>query len=316
MQFSDDALTNTGDVTGARTQGNDYHSIFGGSGENTPGNLGRSSAYNRHLDRFITTPAMYRLYDPQMDTRYHHNFVDAQYALRNVPGFNTGNGTIDIATGDTVLLFRPWNDPAPLEEKGMDVGGTKPYAVINNDEIGVIDVSPFHGAYQTPLMWKFWEPGIPYGDAFGTLDFILFRSAEAYLIAAEAIVKGASNGQLGGADVYYNTIVDRALGANAGADPMGAANPADVTSLAAASYRATPGSLTIDQILDERAREFLGEYMRWYDLKRTGKLIERTSAMNPWTALKGAMEGFHFLRPLPQHELDRSSPSISQNTGY
>ncbi len=52
-------------------------------------------------------------------------------------------------------------------------------------------------------------------------------------------------------------------------------------------------------ILDERAREFLGEGMRWFDLKRTGKLIERTDLMNPWTHAKGNLDAHHLLRPIP-----------------
>lgn len=55
---------------------------------------------------------------------------------------------------------------------------------------------------------------------FGTFDFELFRSAEAYLIAAGDTVKGASGGSLGGAENYYNAVLDRALGTNAGSDPM------------------------------------------------------------------------------------------------
>lgn len=54
------------------------------------------------------------------------------------------------------------------------------------------------------------------------------------------------------------------------------------------SYRAN-GNLDIDMILDERARELLGEFQRWNDLKRTGKLMERTTLMNPWTAAAGQM---------------------------
>jgi hypothetical protein len=318
VQFSDNVQTHAGDPSNPeRAFGSDLHSIFGGGAEDIPGELGRTSDYNRHLGKQITTPAMYRLFDPDIDTRYHHDFVDAQYALSDVNGFQPADGiTIDIPKGDTVLLFRPWNDPAPLSEKGLDVGGTKRYAVINTDEFGITALSPYHERWKTPLMWKFWEPGIPYGDDFGAFDYPLFRSSEAYLIAAEAIVKGASAGQLGGADVYYNAVVDRALGANAGADPMMAAEPENLSSLASVSYRATPGSLTIDMILDERAREFLGEYMRWYDLKRTEKLIERTSKYNPWTAQVGSMEDKHYLRPIPQHEIDRSIPSISQNEGY
>jgi hypothetical protein len=319
IQFSDNVLTYTGDPTNSqRRNGNDFHSIFGGGVEEVPGAIGRTSDYNRHLDRFIATPAMYRLFDPDLDTRYHQNFVDAVYALSNVNGFNPRpDVSIDIPKGDTVVLFRPWNDPASLSEKGLDVGGTMRYAVVNTDEFGSVDLSPYHSRWKTPMMWKFWQPGIPYGDDFGTLDYILFRSAEAYLIAAEAIVKGASNGQLGGAEVYYNAIVDRALGANVGAEPQMAQAPENLSSLASVSYRATAGNLTIDMILDERAREFLGEYMRWYDLKRTGKLIERTKKYNPWTAVVGTdLSDKHYLRPIPQHEIDRSIPSISQNPGY
>ncbi|MDP3003489.1 MAG: RagB/SusD family nutrient uptake outer membrane protein [Bacteroidales bacterium] len=164
-------------------------------------------------------------------------------------------------------------------------------------------------------MWKFWQPGITYGDGYDTFDFALFRSAEAYLIAAEAIVKGATGGVLGGADVYYNKLIDRAVGV--GVDPQCAKNPEDITSFVTASYRATPATINIDLILDESARELFGEFNRWYDLKRTGKLIERAKKYNNWTKARGTnMAEYHLLRPIPQSEIDRSSPQILQNSGY
>ncbi|MEZ5038460.1 MAG: RagB/SusD family nutrient uptake outer membrane protein [Saprospiraceae bacterium] len=319
IQYSSDVLTYGGDPTNPEAaKGNDLHSIFGGGAEEIPGSLGRSGDYNRHQGKFHTTPAMYRLYDPSLDSRYDHNFLEKLYALQDAPGFVPASGVdpIDIAQGDTVVLFRPWNDPAAVNEKGLDVGGTKRYAVINHDEYGVIDQSNYHSQDKTPMMWKFWEPGLDYGDAFGTFDFALFRSAEAYLIAAEAILKGASGGALGGAENYYNAIVDRALGANAGADPQQAADPANVSSLATTSYRATAANISIDMVLDERAREFLGESMRWYDLKRTGTLISRATAYNPWVKAKAAIKDYHLLRPIPLHELDRASTDIAQNPGY
>ena len=116
--------------------------------------------------------------------------------------------------------------------------------------------------------------------------------------------------------MYYNKIVDRALGDNAGADPLQASAPEDITSLASKSYRATGANIDIDMILDERARELMGEYVRWYDLKRTGKLIERATKYNPWTAASGSLDEHHLLRPIPQQEIDLSTNNLGQNPGY
>lgn len=313
VQYSGNTVTNG--------TGNNLHSLFGGEADGIPGALTRSSAYNRFQSKHVATAAMYRLYDPQLDIRYEWNFVDAMIALKDVPSFvpRTGAGPISFATGDTVTLFRPWNDPAlSVAERGMDVaGGTKKYAVINTDEFASREDFGTYNANH-PLMFKFWQPGIPYGDAEGTGNEAIFRVAEAYLIAAEAIVKGATGGTLGGAHVYYNKVLDRALGANAGADPHCAADPGDVSSLAAVSYRATPSNITVDMILDERARELMGEYSRWFDLKRTGKLIERTKKYNPWTKAKAGadFDADDYLRPIPQDEIDLSFPRIEQNEGY
>ena len=318
-QYSDQAITNSvqQDIVGVppnRDGGNDLPHIFGGGVDDVPGSPGRTSDYNRILGVHNATPATYRLFDPQNDTRYHHNFVEKVYAVVDNPGFVPASGVtpIDIKSGDVVLEFRDWNSPVTLAaDRGKDiVGGTKDYAVINHDQYGVIDESNYHGQDKSPMMWKFWEPGIAYGNGFGQFDAIVMRSAEAYLIAAEAIVKGASGGSLGSAQNYYNTIVDRAVGgasvsADQAADPSG-------TSLATASYRAS-GTPTIDMILDERAREFMGEGLRWYDLKRTEKLIERAKAMNPWVK---EIQTYHLLRPIPLSESDLSTNELTQNTGY
>ncbi|MCO5235964.1 MAG: RagB/SusD family nutrient uptake outer membrane protein [Chitinophagaceae bacterium] len=322
VQYSADVLTYTGDpsVVPSQVVGNNLHSRFGGGSDNgAPGEPTRNSQYNRNQSLHITTPATYRLFDPQLDSRYGWNFVDVMIATSPVTNFvpRTGAAPISFQPGDTVIVYKPWNQPALTPaERGLDIeGGTKKYSVINTDEFGNrLSTGAYRGDF--PFMWKFWQPGISYGDGYGTDDEIIFRSAEAYLIAAEAILKGATGGALGGADVYYNKVLDRALGANAGADPHCAADPGDVSSLTAASYRANSSNLTIDMILDERARELMGEYSRWFDLKRTGKLIERTKKYNPWTALNAQISDKHYLRPIPQSEIDLSSPTIEQNTDY
>ncbi|AFK04441.1 RagB/SusD domain-containing protein [Emticicia oligotrophica DSM 17448] len=324
VQYNSDVLTNKTDpaFTQDAAGGNDLHSKFGPSGEGFIGSKGRTTDYNRCLGVHQINTATYRFFDPDNDTRYAHNFVSVGYALSAVKDYkplplSNPNLKISFAAGDTVLLCRPWNKPATtLAERGVDLGGKKNYAVVNTDEYGggyPIDNSGLN--VQAPLMWKFWQPGIPYGDAYGTFNECIFRSAEAYLIAAEAIVKGGKGSKLGGAEVYYNRVLDRALGTKKGTDPQCAAAPENQKSLETASYRATASNITIDLILDERAREFMGEYSRWFDLKRTGKLVDRVKKYNPW--VKGqAIAEKHYLRPIPQSEIDLSFPAMKQNPGY
>jgi hypothetical protein len=78
----------------------------------------------------------------------------------------------------------------------------------------------------------------------------------------------------------------------------------------------TADQLNQDFILDERARELLGEQTRWFDLKRTGTLVERVRKYNPDAAPN--IQEFHTLRPIPQDQIDRTQPagSFAQNEGY
>lgn len=328
VQYNTDVLTNKTDAAFSQDAagGNNLHSVFGGGAEGWPGTKGRTTDYNRQQPIYPLGSTIFRMYDPALDSRYDVNFLEVGYALLPVTGFKPLPLTnaalkVDFKAGDTVVYFRPWNNPATsLADRGIDVGGKKNYSVINGDEwgggyniVGGVAVSGLPSG--EPNMWKFWQPGIPYGDAYGTLNEIVFRSAEAYLIAAEAILKGATGAKLGTADVYYNKVLDRALNTS-GADPKCAKFPENIKSLEALSYRATPATITIDLILDERARELLGEYDRWFDLKRTGKLIERVLKYNPWAAKSNTIKDIHYLRPIPQSEIDLSFPAMTQNPGY
>jgi starch-binding outer membrane protein, SusD/RagB family len=317
IQYSGDLLTNGNALTGGNANpGNWYHSIFPGQ-EDLVGSPGRTSDYNRFQARNVPSPSLYRLFDPQNDSRYEHNFLEVIYALKEVTdyaySYTDPDAKVSYNIGDTVAYWTPWNMPASGADKGIDEGGTKNYAVMNLDQ-EISGVLASRLTAPTITTFKFWEPNIQYGDGYGTFDFALFRSAEAYLIAAEAILKGASGGALGSADVYYNKVLDRAVGV--GVDPMRAKYPEDITSMEVVSYRATPATISIDMILDESARELFGEFNRWFDLKRTGKLIERTQRMNFWTKNAGNLDAHHLLRPIPQSEIDRSEPPISQNDGY
>ncbi len=90
---------------------------------------------------------------------------------------------------------------------------------------------------------------------------IVFRLAETYLLAAEAAI--ATSRPQEAAD-YINEIRRRA------AYPSGNA----------AAMEISAADATLDFLLDERTRELLGENTRWWDLVRTGTLIERVKKHN------------------------------------
>jgi len=76
-----------------------------------------------------------------------------------------------------------------------------------------------------------------------------------------------------------------------------------------------PADVNIDYILDERARELLGETHRRFELVRTGKLLERVRRFN--TKSKDVIRDHHVLWPIPQVAIDANSGAVlTQNPGY
>jgi hypothetical protein len=129
-------------------------------------------------------------------------------------------------------------------------------------------------------------------DLKGFRDFFVYRFSETYLLAAEAYVL-AGKADLG--IPYFNEVRNRA------------AKPGKQLPVI------TAAQLDMDQILDERARELGGEEMRWMDLVRTGKLVERVKKYNPNA---GNIKEYHVLRPIPQAQIDLSTIKFPQNNGY
>ncbi|WP_456088500.1 RagB/SusD family nutrient uptake outer membrane protein [Parabacteroides sp.] len=152
-----------------------------------------------------------------------------------------------------------------------------------------------------PFIDKFWEPESYYDDNQGVRDLFLMRLGEVYLIAAEAYYK-AGNSAL--AAERINTIRRRACGS-------------DYMDIKAAD-------VDIDFILDERTRELAAEELRWVELKRTGKLKERTLKYNYWANSpfipggKPYLDDFHYLRPIPYSwwSLLSNKEDVKQNPGY
>ncbi|MDA9843959.1 RagB/SusD family nutrient uptake outer membrane protein [Flavobacteriaceae bacterium] len=120
------------------------------------------------------------------------------------------------------------------------------------------------------------------------------RLADAYLIRAEANLKQGNTAQ---AAEDFNIV--RKRGAWDGEE---------------ASMEITAADVDIDFILDERARELVGEGHRWFDLVRTKKLVERVKAHN--LDAPNNIQSYHVLRPIPLDQIDRTEGGYPQNTGY
>jgi hypothetical protein len=149
----------------------------------------------------------------------------------------------------------------------------------------------------SPAMFKYFDTKRPDQNSPSSRPIIIYRLAETYLIAAEALVM---DGRAADAVQYVNAVRERAAYPSANSSVM------DVTA----------DKLTLDFILDERSRELCGEMMRWTDLVRTGKLLERVKLHN--TDGKNNIKPFQVLRPIPQTQIDATitGTPYTQNPGW
>lgn len=146
----------------------------------------------------------------------------------------------------------------------------------------------------------------PQGEAYTSIDFPMFRTGEAYLIAAEAILRGAQ-GTRAQALSYVNEIRQRAYMSGKYAKP-------GVRSDVAGTI--TDAQLTLDFILAERQRELASELVRRTDLVRFGKFTKGYK----WDWKNGERLGAdvddHFnVFPIPETERT-NNPNLKQNDGY
>ncbi|MCX2493054.1 RagB/SusD family nutrient uptake outer membrane protein [Pedobacter sp. PF22-3] len=140
--------------------------------------------------------------------------------------------------------------------------------------------------------WGAFDPNDTFGYAM-IKDFILMRLGETYLLLAEAQV---AQGKTGDAATSINVLRTRA-----GADQV------------------TAAQMTKDFILDERARELIGEENRRMTLMRTGTLVERALRLNSNDASKPitGLTTRNLLLPIPLTEIQLNKDAVlTQNPGY
>lgn len=255
----------------------------------------RSTLYGRPYIRVVPTRWLTdtAFADKVNDTRYNKTFQTVWLCnnAKSIPlwsnplpaGAPAGAqpGQPKFAVGDTAI-FMP----------GYDVSNAKiaaaPYLLVPPRKYSIS---------LSPAMTKFFDTQRSDQNAPSIRPIIVYRLAETYLIAAEALYE---DGRAADAVPYINAVRERA------AYPTGNAAVMDITAT----------GLSLDFILDERARELCGETTRWLDLKRTHKLVQRDILHNPEAGQN--IQPFDTLRPIPQSQIDAvtTGTPYPQNPGW
>ncbi|QNL52247.1 RagB/SusD family nutrient uptake outer membrane protein [Olivibacter sp. SDN3] len=251
--------------------------------------------------RVMPTRALLDMFDNNYDARYNAFFREiwiCNQAYTWTREDAVANGKDPSIIGYTM---RPGIDTALYVTKD-DVPNKHmlPYTVVDRDSVynvGNGRVNPGAGV-NYPVLQKFMDPTrSSVNSQAGVLDLIVIRLAEMYMIAAEAAF------QLGDLAVAVDNInVIRTRAANSETNSL-------------AEMQVSAADITLDFILDERAREFCGEYQRWFDLKRTRTLGDRITRLNPDIL---NFQEHHYLRPVPQQDIDvlLNGDEFGQNPGY
>lgn len=183
--------------------------------------------------------------------------------------------------------------------RGQEVpyGEDAEFALTDGSTIKILAADTIWKLAPFTTKWDEFDPRDTFGYGMWK-DFILMRLGETYLLRAEARFK---QGDPGGAAEDINELRERAN-----------------------ASLIDEGDVTLDFILDERARELLGEENRRMTLVRTGTLIERATHLTGVGPLAdgniettNGLTANHLLMPIPQAEIDLNKDAVlEQNPGY
>ena len=291
-----------------------------------------AQAYGRPWTRMAPTHEVFskyftdRLRDSRADAtfvlQFHGNWQRAGIAVDAVQG---ANGMM-IGQDETFFCFE---DNDQVDYSGKLANGVGAGVVPGRPDF-VIDLKSFNRKFY-PNLWKLGTyrtdnnggMGSPNGSI--TRPFVIAKFSEFYLVAAEAAVKLGKN-----KEARDNINVLRAR-----AGKWSYSQNDDWVMIADFSQDlcdATPETITIDYVLDERMRELYGECMRRYDLIRTQTWEERattyTQCDNPnddWShtpkTFTRKIAKHNWLSPIPQGQIDglvmdAAEIAAYQNPGY
>jgi hypothetical protein len=262
--------------------GHNGHLLFVMKYDDLPGMV-RDVPNGRPFNRYMPSLFLLSLFDEKADTRYAASFKQVWFCN------NTATAPAGMKQGDTAVLCTKYEVPADEESR-------KPYRIFDKAKMYAAGGGGLDRLHY-PSLKKFDDPTrASMNEEQSARDAYVIRLAEMYLVAAEAQFRLGNNAK---AAEYINVIRKRA------------AIPGHESAMLI-----TPSDITLDFILDERARELAGEQLRWFDLKRTGKLLERIKLHNPDAGPN--VQDFHLVRPIPQDQVDAvtNKEEFRQHEGY
>lgn len=238
-----------------------------------------------------------------------------------------GANNMPVNEGEAILTFLHEEPDTPVNYPSDGLGNNKVGAGTLPDRADYVINPSGISRIVYPSLWKLGPyrtdngtgPGQP--NAGSTRPFNIAKFSELYFIAAEAAVKGASTQSDMSARDLINVIRARAgkwRWSNSG-------NCEKIEDHSEEMTAATPATIDINFILAERSREYYGEGYRWLDLVRTQKWRELSSIYQicgdefgdhtPLTFTR-TIEDYHYLRPIPQGQLDAMTMSEAEKAAY
>jgi hypothetical protein len=190
-----------------------------------------------------------------------------------------------------------FNNPASNYStiKGLKVpyGQDAQFTLANGSKVNIAKADTLAKINPYTLKWGQFDPNDVFG--FGMWkDFIIMRLGETYLLKAEAQVKQGNN--------------------------SGAATTINILRTRAKAPQVSASQMTLDFVLDERARELLAEENRREELVRTKTLVQRAATRNSDGPAQRQIVGLtanNLLLPIPFNEIQLNKDAVlEQNPGY
>jgi starch-binding outer membrane protein, SusD/RagB family len=212
-----------------------------------------------------------------------------------------GNFVIEVGN-ENYFASLGLSQQGSLEARPISTGFLNMFAVTDNRKIfGIattytVTSGNLKGTYTLPVFNKYIDP-----SRYGTggredwgVDFMVMRYTDVLMMMAECTLHGG-----GGTQADVDEIVNKVR--------------------TRAGVPANASNITLDQLFDERRKEFFSEGTRWFDLIRSGNAI---TIMNAWKAAEDTgnkiltIDKNMLLYPIPLQEILAVPGLYDQNPGY